>query len=283
VHVLRLPRHLPLERLVALTLRPPLTGIEAITFDFGNTLLPVARADLRRAVRLTAERVAPRLGPYDVDVFLRTWAEERDRQFREEVPQLREVDLGDRFVRVVARLRGMRPPPATERWDQAAARTLSNEAEIAWAVAVYSAAFVEVMPQPQSVATVLDRLAARFTLAVVSNWPLAATVDRYLAAAGWDRHFSAVVVSQRVGTIKPSALIFEAAQQALGISEGRRIVHVGDDWAADVVGAKHAGWRAAYLDNGLTDSPLPSSTRNDDVVADVEIADLAELEDVIAR
>jgi FMN phosphatase YigB (HAD superfamily) len=262
---------------------PPLTGVEAITFDFGNTLVPVARGDLRRVVRLTAERVAARLGPYDVDLFLHTWAEERDRQFREEVPQLREVDLGDRFVRVLARLRGMAPPPATQRWDEAGARTLSDEAEIAWAIDVYSGAFVEIMPKPGSVAPVLERLASRYTLGVLSNWPLAATVDRYLAVAGWDHCFTAVVVSQRVGTIKPDPAIFDVAQRELGIDDPPRILHVGDDWAADIVGAKNAGWRAAYLDNGVTDSPLPSSARSNDVAPDIEISHLAQLELVIAR
>ena len=36
------------------------------------------------------------------------WAEERERQFREEVPLFRETDLGQRIARVLARLRGMR-------------------------------------------------------------------------------------------------------------------------------------------------------------------------------
>ena len=36
-------------------------GIAAITFDFGNTLLRIDRAGLRRAVELTAERTADSL------------------------------------------------------------------------------------------------------------------------------------------------------------------------------------------------------------------------------
>ena len=47
----------------------------------------------------------------DRDGFLVAWAEERERQFREEVPQFREVDIAQRAVRVLARLRGMAPPP----------------------------------------------------------------------------------------------------------------------------------------------------------------------------
>ncbi len=86
-----------------------------------------------------------------------------------------------------------------------------------------------------------------YRLAILSNWPLAATIDRYVEAAGWAPHLAAVVVSQRVGTIKPHPAIFAAARTALGDPEPAAILHVGDDWAADVVGAKRAGWRAAYL------------------------------------
>ncbi len=255
-----------------------LTGIEAVTFDFGNTLVPVDRANLRAVVERTASEVASRLGPFDLAVFLAVWGEERERQFREEVPEFREVDLGDRFVRVLARLRGMPAPPADRRWDQAAAAELSEPAEIAWAVDVYSRSFVEVMPRPAFVGPFLERLAARYTLAILSNWPLAATIDRYVAAAGWDRHFRAVVVSQRVGTIKPHPRIFAVALEALGGPRADGVLHVGDDWAADVVGARRAGWRAAYLGSRPADSPLPSSERDAGVVADIEVATLDELE-----
>ena len=83
-----------------------LAELAALTFDFGNTLVRVDRAALRRAVQLTAERIADRLA-IDRDVFLAGWAEERDRQFAEEVPEFREVDLEQRSVRVLARLRGV--------------------------------------------------------------------------------------------------------------------------------------------------------------------------------
>lgn len=260
-----------------------LAGIEAVTFDFGNTLVPVDRAGLRRVVELTAQRVAERLGPFAVDRFLEIWAEERERQFREEVPQFREVDLADRFVRVLARLRGMPAPSADDRWDQAAAATHSTGSEVDWAVEVYSAAFVEVLPAPTAVGPLLARLAEHRTLAVLSNWPLAATIDRFVEAAGWAGHFRAIVVSQRVGTIKPHPAIFAAAIDALGGPRPDRVLHVGDDWAADVVGAKRAGWRAAFLDARPADSPLPESVRDNEVEADLEIAALDELEAALAQ
>jgi HAD superfamily hydrolase (TIGR01549 family) len=257
-----------------------LAPVGVVSFDFGNTLVPVDRAGLRRVVGVTAERVVASLGSFAIDDFLAVWAEERERQFREEVPRFREVDLGDRFVRVLARLRGMTPPASDEPWDQAEATRWSNAEEIDWAVETYSRAFVDGMPAPPDVGALLAHLAGRYRLAIVSNWPLAATVDRYLAAAGWDAHLAAVVISQRVGSIKPHPSIFRATESALGLvrAEGNTILHVGDDWVADVVGAKNAGWRAAFLHDRPRDSPLPASTRDASVVPDLELTRLADLE-----
>jgi HAD superfamily hydrolase (TIGR01509 family) len=251
--------------------------LQAITFDFGNTLVAVDRAGLHRVVEVTAAAVVVRLGPFDAERFLAIWAEERARQFREEVPQFREVDMAERFVRVLARLRGMEPPAAYGRWDQTAAARLSEPAEISWAVEAYSRAFVDALPAPPGVRPLLERLAKRHRLAILSNWPLAVTIDRYVEAAGWAPYLAAVVVSQRVGTIKPHPAIFAAAAEALGDPPGATILHVGDDWAADIVGAARAGWRTAFLDARPADSPLPSSARDASVVPDLELTELAEL------
>jgi HAD superfamily hydrolase (TIGR01509 family) len=254
-------------------------AIDAVTLDFGNTLVPVTRAGLARVVGLTGERIAAQLGPFDVDAFLTAWSLERQRQFREEVPRFREVDLPQRLVRVLARLRGMAAPADDEPWDDARAGRLSAPEEIAWGVNVYSEAFVAELPAPPAVARVLEQLAARRRLAILSNWPLAATIDRYVAAAGWDRWLGPIVVSQRVGTIKPHPAIFAAALAQLGNPPAARVLHVGDDWAADVVGAKEAGWRAAWLTGAAHDSPLPSSDRDQRVTPDLEIT---RLEDLVA-
>lgn len=256
---------------------PPRRAIQAVTFDFGNTLVPVDRASLAAVVRVTAEAATTRLGPFELDAFLATWADERDRQFREEVPQFREVDLGERAVRVLARLRGLEPPPADERWDQARAAAFSTAEEIGWLIDTYSAAFVEAIPPPPRIRVVLERLAARHALAILSNWPLAATIDRYAEAAGWMPFLRAIVVSQRIGTIKPQVAIFDAAREMLGGPPPGAIIHVGDDWSADVLGAAGAGWRVAYVRGRPRDSPLPSSDRDDSVIPDFEIDDVEEL------
>lgn len=257
--------------------RPP-ARLVAVTLDFGNTLVPVSGVGLRGVVETTAVALAARLGPFDPDEVRRAWAEERERQFREEVPQFREVDLAQRLVRILARLRGMASPPAEVRWDDAAAAALSRPDEIEWAVETYSRAFVSSLPAAPEAGQLIERLARRYRLAILSNWPLAATIDRYVEAAGWRPHLAAVVVSQRVGAIKPHPAIFAAARAALGDPEPSTILHVGDDWVADVAGARRAGWRAAYLRGRPDDSPLPGSARDGSVEADLELDALADLE-----
>ncbi len=257
--------------------------IEAITLDFGNTLVPVPAAALRGVVAITAEGMAERLGPFPVADVLAAWHEERERQFREEVPQFREVDLAQRIVRILARLRGMPPPAGGARWDDGAALQRADPEEVAWAVEVYSAAFVDALPAAPGAGALIERLARDRRVAVLSNWPLAKTIDRYCEAAGWAEHLTAIVVSQRVGTIKPHPAIFAAAREALGNPASDRILHVGDDWAADVVGAKRVGWRAAWLATRPDDSPLPGSERDERVEADAVIQRLDELEAALAE
>jgi HAD superfamily hydrolase (TIGR01509 family) len=290
---LPVPRHLPVERGEVTFAR---LAVAAITLDFGNTLVRVDRPGLRDVIHETGDELIGRGIVQDRTAFVAAWAEERDRQFRDEVPQLRETDIEQRAVRVLARLRGMAPPPRNVRWDDQAAATLVEPGEVATVLDTYSAAFLRRMVPVADAGATLERLAERgFALAILSNWPLAVTIDRYAEAQGWLPFLRAIVVSQRVGVIKPHPAIFRAVERELGLVSGAAILHVGDDWAADVVGARGAGWHTAYLRNRQADTPLPTSTRDDGraygadgsagapVVPDLEIDELAELDALVER
>jgi FMN phosphatase YigB (HAD superfamily) len=265
--------------------------VAAITIDFGNTLVRTDRASFAGVVAETADALSLQGLVPDQAAFLQAWAQERDRQFREEVPLFREVDVGQRAVRVLARLRGMEPPPAEGRWDDAAAASRVEPEEVDMVVDAYSAAFIDRMrPVADASSTLATLSAAGFVLGILSNWPLAVTIDRYAEAQGWLPYLRAIVVSQRVGTIKPHPSIFAAARAELGFAPGSpaSILHIGDDWAADVVGAARAGWRTAYLRDRQGDTPLPTSEPGDgmaigeEVEADLVIDELAELPALVA-
>lgn len=254
-----------------------LAGIRAVTLDFGNTLVPIDRSALRAVVERTADQVCSSLALGDRAAFLAAWAEERDRQFREEVPRFREVDLPQRAVRVVARLRGASAPEGDVVWDDRAAALRSSAGEIAAVVEAYSDAFVALIPAPSASGQLIRQLADRgFKVAILSNWPLASTIDRFVESAGWLPALSGIFISQRIGTIKPHPAIFTHAADALGVGPSA-VLHVGDDWAADVVGAASAGWRTGYLIGRQRDTPLPTSERAHGEWPDVELNALEDL------
>lgn len=257
--------------------------LRAVTFDFANTLVPVHGSTFRAVMELTVDAVMAPCRIADRVAFLAAWAEERDRQFREDVPEGREVSLPQRVARVLARQRGMRPPPPEVRWDDAAAEQRSEPAERQLVVDEYTSSFIVAMPEPPGVKDMLMRLHdSGLRLGVLSNWPLSITIERYVAAVGWARLLTAVVVSERVGAIKPSPLMFATAQAELGARPGE-ILHVGDDWTADVVGARRAGWRAGYLRGVQQDWPRQPVDPDDGVVADFVIERLADAEGEIQR
>jgi len=194
---------------------------------------------------------------------------------------MREVDLAQRTVRVLAQMRGIAAPGRAARWDDDAAARLSTPEEVEAALADYSRAFLELIRAPAVVGPLLERLAPRYVLGICSNWPLAAMIDRFVENAGWLPHLRTIVVSQRVGSIKPDPRMFAAAETALGTASDA-ILHVGDDWIADVVGAKRAGWRAAYLPGRAADSPLPRSEPDGTVVPDLVLERLIDLEAALA-
>jgi FMN phosphatase YigB (HAD superfamily) len=263
---------------VTVTLGPNGRRLAAITFDFANTLVPVDRGGFRAVVRRTVAEVADACRIDDQAAFVAAWDEERDRQFREDVPAGREMDLAVRVGRVLARLRGLEVPPEEGRWDDAIALGQSSEAERSLVVDRYTASFIHAMPPPRGVGPLLGRLAKRgLRLGILSNWPLALTIDRYVAAAGWVPQLQAVVVSQRVGAIKPYRPIFAAAEHALGV-DAAEILHVGDDWMADVVGAKRSGWLACFLRDQPQDWPRQAIDDAAGIAADLEIGQLDELE-----
>jgi FMN phosphatase YigB (HAD superfamily) len=252
-------------------------AIHAITFDFGNTLVPFPAAPMVSVVDATADRAA-RLVGCEAGEFVRIWGEERMRQFAEDVPEGREADMDVRVARVLARLRGRPAPSVGERWDDSAAGQFSDPAEIDTILGAYADAFVLHTPVPPLIGPLLERLSRDRPLAVVSNWPLALSLDRFIESAGWRRHLAAVVISHRVGAIKPRPEIFEVAARALGVESGPGILHVGDDLGADVIGAHGVGWRAAWVRVKPDDSPLPVAPPSPEAAPDLTIETVLDLE-----
>ncbi len=84
-----------------------------------------------------------------------------------------------------------------------------------------------------------------YRMAVVSNSD--GTMRRTVSEIGFAHLFDGLIDSTVVGFEKPDPRIFEVALETIG-ARAERTVHVGDLYAADVVGARAAGVHAVLLD-----------------------------------
>ncbi len=94
----------------------------------------------------------------------------------------------------------------------------------------------------------LDFLSARWPLVALSNG------NADLGRVGLARYFHGAVSARGFGVGKPDARIFHAAAQAAGVPASA-VLHIGDDLALDVLGARNAGMQAAWLNRAGTAWP----------------------------
>ena len=97
---------------------------------------------------------------------------------------------------------------------------------------------------------VLDRLAERHRLAVVSNID-----DDLLAATSLGRSFDLVCTAERAGGYKPDGMLFRYLLRE-GKVDARGLLHSGQSQRTDMVGAKPLGITVAWINRrGLTLAP----------------------------
>lgn len=106
-------------------------------------------------------------------------------------------------------------------------------------------------PVPGMIELVRALRGAGVAVGVISNSE--GRLAELLAEIGWADDFAFVIDSTRVGLDKPDRRIFELALGKLAVAADA-VVHVGDSHAADIVGARNAGWRAIWF--GRAVSPL---------------------------
>jgi len=102
--------------------------------------------------------------------------------------------------------------------------------------------------------------AHRLRLAIVSNWDL--RLRPLLEELGFTRWAHPVLISAEVGCEKPARGLFDLAIRALGAMPGQ-ILHIGDTWADDVLGATACGMQAAWLNPAGKPSPDTTATVHD--------------------
>jgi len=205
--------------------------IRAVSLDFANTLYPLRSRETEESLRRLHAFLQKRLGkPLEDESLFALYREIRSRQFTENRPSLRENDFTARIREMIeANLDGEPTNPS-----------LIRECE-----QVYADSFVAEMRLPAGARETIARLAETYALAVLSNFPLTECILRPLERDGLLPFLQTVIVSADIGYIKPHPSLFTALCEGLGAAPAE-IVHVGDDWDADILGATGSGLHAVY-------------------------------------
>ncbi len=236
---------------------PSPAPIRAVTFDVGNTLLPFRANEMDELLGRFAAFVRERVGPCDERAVIARYNEVRREQYRVNLPHLRENDL---LERLELTLRAAIEPTGAATAPAAATARCGADGRVAPALLAEAAeAYVEALaaslPLPENVLGLLDRLRPHFRLGVITNYPYSPGTRRLLAAKGLDGFFEAVVISADWAFVKPHPVLFRQAARELGV-EPASLLHVGDDWEADIIGAAGAGAQSVYF-TGFRDEPDP--------------------------
>jgi len=126
----------------------------------------------------------------------------------------------------------------------------------------FRARLSESPPYPDALATVEELHARGYALALLSN----ADEDFLQSATVRARlRFSVIQSSESLRAYKPHHAVFGALCGRLGLEPGE-VLYVGDSPIADVMGAQHAGLRAAWLRR--TETPYPERAPAPDVHLD---------------
>jgi putative hydrolase of the HAD superfamily len=220
--------------------------ILAITIDLDDTLWPVMPA-LERADRDLNDY----LRRHYPDVA-RTWPIAALRELRARVAAER-LDLAHDFTaqRYITMQRafdacGIAEAPLDALWE------------------VFAAARNSVELYPDALPA-LERMRAMRPVASLTNG------NADLERIGLHLHFAHRISARDIGAAKPDARIFLAAAEKLGVAP-ENILHVGDDPELDVVGARDAGLRTAWINRA--GHPWPGLLGT---APDLDLRDLAAL------
>ena len=215
-----------------------------VLFDWGDTLMVIPgmlntpNAHLECARRAFAEPLAARLSahgrPIDAGQVVSAYAIASREEIERSQATAREHAFEDRFARTLGLI------------DRAGAVNGEGLTEFAQALAaqvVGQAVLVE------GAMEAVQRLAQRFRLGIVSNYPMASVVRRSLARFNLEDAFECIAVSGSSGWLKPHPNAFRAALDSLAL-DGAPAVFIGDDLENDVRGGKRMGMRTIWYAPG---------------------------------
>ena len=160
--------------------------------------------------------------------------------------------------------------PALEALRDRCAAVVEEELRTGLPAAAVRAALLEAVrfaPYPEVPEALGELRALGLRLVVCSNWDV--SLHEVLATTGLAERLDGAVASAELGEAKPAPAAFAAALGLAGVAAGEAL-HAGDDFEADVAGARVAGVEPVF---GRRGAPAPAGvTAVDDLAGLVALA-----------
>lgn len=127
---------------------------------------------------------------------------------------------------------------------------------------------------PEENEIVLDSLKKNYRLALISNFDYAPTAYAILEKFNIKRYFEKIVISMEVGWRKPKSDIFHRCLDLLEI-KSEEAIFVGDNFDADVIGAKTVGIDVIWINKNS------EPHKGMDIKPDYTVSKLAEVKGIL--
>lgn len=235
--------------------------IRAVIFDYGNTLIAFGPRQIGACDQALADELGRLFGPPDMARVTAARDEDRVRPYAGDPPDYRENDLPRITADLVRTVYNVEP----------------SQEQVAALLRVRFDLFVGAVEIGRDMLPLVERLGKRYRLGLLSNYPDGAAIRASLRKTGLDAFLEVVVVSGDVGYVKPHPLPFERVTQEMGFAPAE-MLYVGDNWLADIQGAKRAGLRAAYTTQFTPYSREHFEPGTGDHEPDLRVDSLARLE-----
>jgi YjjG family noncanonical pyrimidine nucleotidase len=134
----------------------------------------------------------------------------------------------------------------------------------------FLAAMAEICQPLHGVSNLLNALRGRVKLGIITNG-FTELQQRRLERTGFREHFDLLVISEQIGVAKPHPDIFEHALAAMGTPARKRVLMVGDNLDADIVGGLNAGLHTCWVN--AANKPTPKH-----IAPHYQVTSMAELE-----
>ncbi len=234
------------------------TPVKALVFDYGNTLIAFGREQVDQFDALLLKAVTAEFGPPDPAQYKARRDADRMFPYQGDPPSYRENDVREMTAGLIREVYG--GEPSGEALDRL--------------IAVRQEAFVRVVSVEPETLSFLERLGKKYRLALLSNYPDGDAIRASLEDTGIAPFLEHALVSGDLGLCKPHPDVFRTVLDALSLPP-EAVFFVGDNWLADVQGARRAGMQVAHFRRWIPPEHFPEQPG--DFAPHVSVATLEEL------